>query len=326
MNWLQIFDNTLSSILSPATMGYALAALGLAMHFGFGGLLNMGVAGFMALGAYGYAISILTFGFPWWLAALVGLAAAAVFALILGIPTLRLRGDYLAIATIAAAEVLRLLFLTTQFEDVTGSADGLAGYHGSFREANPIPEGTYGFGPWTYNETGWWVRIMGLLTLAFAVLVVWMLTRSPWGRVMKGIREDEDAIRSLGKNVFSYKMQSLVLGGVIMAAGGVVYALPAAVAPGVYVTSLTFFVWTALLLGGAATVFGPVLGSLIFWFIQTFLANVLPALVDAGVLPFMSSTQAGTLRFILVGVALMLLVIFMPQGILGDKKELTFVR
>ena len=93
-----------------------------------------------------------------------------------------------------------------------------------------------------------------------------------------------------------------------------------------YVTSLTFFVWTALLLGGAATVFGPVLGSLIFWVIQTFLANFLPALVDAGVLPFMSSTQAGTLRFILVGVALMLLVIFMPQGILGDKKELTFVR
>jgi branched-chain amino acid transport system permease protein len=326
MNWSQIFDNTLSSILSPATMGYALAALGLAVHFGYGGLLNMGVAGFMALGAYGYAISILTFGFPWWLAALVGLVAAAVFALILGIPTLRLRGDYLAIATIAAAEVLRLLFLTTTFDAVTGSADGLAGYHGSFRESNPIPEGTYGFGPWAYSESQWWVRIMGLLTLAFAALVVWMLTRSPWGRVMKGIREDEDAIRSLGKNVFSYKMQSLVLGGVIMAAGGVVYALPSAVSPGVYVTSLTFFVWTALLLGGAATVFGPLVGSLIFWVIQTFLSNFLPALAKADILPFMTDVQAGTLRFILVGVALMLLVVFMPQGLLGDKKELTFVR
>ncbi|WOF22209.1 branched-chain amino acid ABC transporter permease [Microbacterium betulae] len=326
MNWSQIFDNTLSSILSPATLGYALAALGLAVHFGYAGLINMGIAGFMALGAYGYAISVLTFGLPWWLAALIGLAAAAVFALVLGVPTLRLRGDYLAIATIAAAEVVRLLFLTTAFEDVTGSADGLSGYHGSFRESNPIPAGTYGFGPWTYNETGWWVRIMGLLTLGFAALVVWMLTRSPWGRVMKGIREDEEAIRALGKNVFSYKMQSLVLGGVLAAAGGIVYALPSAVNPGVYVTSLTFFVWTALLLGGAATVFGPLLGSLIFWVIQTFLSNVLPALVDAGLLPFMSSVQAGTLRFILVGVALMLLVVFMPQGILGNKKELTFVR
>jgi len=296
------------------------------VHFGYAGLLNMGIAGFMAIGAYGYAISSLTFGFPWWLAIIVGLVAAAVFALILGVPTLRLRGDYLAIVTIAAAEVVRLLFLTTAFDDVTGSADGLSGYQSSFRDANPIPTGTYGFGPWTYTANEWWVRIMGLVTLAIAVLVVWMLMRSPWGRVLKGIREDEDAVRALGKNAFSYKMQALVLGGVLAAAGGIVYALDRAASPGVYVTSLTFFVWTALLLGGAATVFGPLLGSLIFWVLQTFLSNFLPALVQAGVLPFMSQIQAGTLRFILVGVALMLLVIFMPQGILGNKKELTFVK
>ncbi|TQK18735.1 amino acid/amide ABC transporter membrane protein 2 (HAAT family) [Microbacterium sp. SLBN-154] len=326
MDWLQILSNTASSILSPATIGYALAALGLAVHFGYTGLINMGIAGFMAIGAYGYAIGVLTFGLEWWLAALLGLVASAVFAVILGIPTLRLRGDYLAIVTIAAAEVVRLLFLTTAFDEYTGSADGLSGYHASFRGANPIPDGTYGFGPFTYNETQWWVRIMGLLTLAFAVLVVWMLTRSPWGRTIKGIREDEDAVRALGKNVYAYKMQSLILGGVLAAAGGIVYALPSAVSPGVYVTSLTFFVWTALLLGGAATVFGPLLGSLIFWVLQTFLSNVLPALVAAGILPFMTQIQAGTLRFIIVGVALMLLVIFMPQGILGNKKELTFVR
>ncbi len=326
MDWLQILSNTASSIISPATLGYALAALGLAVHFGYTGLINMGIAGFMAIGAYGYAISVLSFGLEWWVAALVGLLASAVFALILGIPTLRLRGDYLAIVTIAAAEVVRLLFLTSAFDDVTGSADGLSGYHASFRASNPIPQGTYGFGPWTYTETGWWVRIMGILTLAFAALVIWMLMRSPWGRALKGIREDEDAVRALGKNVYAYKMQSLVLGGMLAAAGGIVYALPSAVSPGVYVTSLTFFIWTALLLGGAATVFGPILGSLIFWALQTFLSNFLPALVTAGVLPFMSQIQAGTLRFILVGVALMLLVIFMPQGLLGNKKELTFVK
>ena len=326
MDWLQILSNTASSILSPATIGYALAALGLAVHFGFAGLINMGIAGFMAIGAYGYAISILSFGFPWWAGALVGLGGAAIFALILGIPTLRLRGDYLAIVTIAAAEVVRLLFLTTAFDEFTGSADGLSGYHNSFRASNPIPEGEYGFGPWVYNETQWWVRIMGILTLAIAALVVWMITHSPWGRTLKGIREDEDAVRSLGKNVFSYKMQALVIGGVIAAAGGVVYALPSAVSPGVYVTSLTFFVWTALLLGGAATVFGPILGSIIFWVLQTFLSNILPAMAQAGWLPGLNSIQAGTLRFILVGVALMLLVIFMPQGLLGNKKELTFVK
>ena len=326
MDLLQILSNSASSILSPATIGYALAALGLAVHFGYTGLINMGIAGFMAIGAYGYAIGVLTFGLEWWVAAIAGLVASAIFAVILGIPTLRLRGDYLAIVTIAAAEVVRLLFLTTAFDEYTGSADGLSGYHSSFRASNPLPQGTYGFGPFTYNETQWWVRIMGLVTLGIAVLVVWMLMRSPWGRVLKGVREDEDAVRALGKNVYAYKMQSLVLGGVLAAAGGIVYALPSAVSPGVYVTSLTFFVWTALLLGGAATVFGPLLGSLIFWVLQTFLSNFLPALVDAGVLPFMSSIQAGTLRFILVGVALMLLVIFMQQGLLGNKKELTFVK
>ncbi len=325
MDWLQILNNTGASLLSPVTIAYALATVGLAVHFGYSGLLNMGIAGFMAIGAYGYAISILTFGLPWWIGVLVGIIGSILFALILGIPTLRLRGDYLAIVTIAAAEVLRLLFLTTAFEEVTGSADGLSGYHLDFRAANPIPDGTYGFGPWTYNHNGWWVRILGLLALAIAILMVWALMRSPWGRVLKGIREDEDAVRALGKNVFSYKLQALVLGGVIAAVGGIVYALPASVNPGVYVTSLTFFVYTALLLGGAATVFGPVLGSVIFWVIQTLLGNLLPALVQIGVLP-MTVSQSQTLRFILVGIALMLIVIFRPQGILGNKKELTFVK
>jgi ABC-type branched-subunit amino acid transport system permease subunit len=325
MDWLQILNNTGASLLSPVTIAYALATVGLAVHFGYAGLLNMGIAGFMAIGAYGYAISILTFGLPWWIGVLVGIIGSILFALILGIPTLRLRGDYLAIVTIAAAEVLRLLFLTTAFEEVTGSADGLSGYHLDFRAANPIPDGTYGFGPWTYNQDGWWVRILGLLALVIAILMVWALMRSPWGRVLKGIREDEDAVRALGKNVFSYKLQALVLGGVIAAVGGIVYALPASVNPGVYVTSLTFFVYTALLLGGAATVFGPVLGSVIFWVIQTLLGNLLPALVQVGVLP-MTTSQSQTLRFILVGIALMLIVIFRPQGILGNKKELTFVK
>ncbi len=326
MDWFLIFSNTASSIISPATIAFALAALGLAVHFGYTGLLNMGIAAYMAIGAYGYAISILTFGLEWWGGMLVAILASVVFSLILGIPTLRLRGDYLAIVTIAGAEVVRLLFLTHAFDEYTGSADGLSGYHGSLRAANPIPQGTYGFGPWTYNETGWWVRIIGLVILAIAVLLVWAAMRSPWGRVLKGVREDEDAVRALGKNVFSYKLQALIFGGIFGALGGVVYALPASVNPGVYVTSLTFFVYTVLLLGGAATVFGPLLGALIYWVIQTLLSNLLPALVTTGLVPFMSTSQSQTLRFVLVGIALMLLVIYRPQGILGNKKELTFVK
>ena len=327
MDWGSILNNTLAGMLTPTILAFALAALGLAMHFGFAGLLNFGIAGFMAVGAYGYAISVLTFGLPWWAGMIMGVAASVVFALIMGIPTLRLRGDYLAIVTIAAAEILRLLFLTTAFEPVTGSADGLFGYNntGGFAEANPFPVGNYGWGPWTYNEQTLWMLVFGLIVLAVATFLLWALMRSPWGRVVKGIREDEDAVRALGKNVFAYKMQALIIGGVFGALGGIVLATSTNVSPGVYVTSLTFFLWTALLLGGAATIFGPVLGSIIFWVLQAFLTNILPALAESGILP-VSGIQAATLRYVLVGIGLMLIVIYRPQGIFGDKREMTFVK
>jgi branched-chain amino acid transport system permease protein len=327
MDWGSILNNTLAGLLTPTILAFALAALGLAMHFGFAGLLNFGIAGFMAVGAYGYAISVLTFGLPWWAGMIMGVAASVVFALIMGIPTLRLRGDYLAIVTIAAAEILRLLFLTTAFEPVTGSADGLFGYNnsGGFADANPFPVGDYGWGPWTYNEQTLWMLVFGLIVLAVATFLLWALMRSPWGRVVKGIREDEDAVRALGKNVFAYKMQALIIGGIFGALGGIVLATSTNVSPGVYVTSLTFFLWTALLLGGAATIFGPVLGSIIFWVLQAFLTNILPALAESGILP-VSGIQAATLRYVLVGIGLMLIVIYRPQGIFGDKREMTFVK
>ncbi len=327
MDWGSILNNTLAGLLTPTILAFALATLGLAMHFGFAGLLNFGIAGFMAVGAYGYAISVLTFGLPWWAGMIMGVAASVVFALIMGIPTLRLRGDYLAIVTIAAAEILRLLFLTTAFEPVTGSADGLFGYNnsGGFADANPFPPGDYGWGPWTYNEQTLWMLVFGLTVLAVATLLLWALMRSPWGRVVKGIREDEDAVRALGKNVFAYKMQALIIGGIFGALGGIVLATSTNVSPGVYVTSLTFFLWTALLLGGAATIFGPVLGSIIFWVLQAFLTNILPALAESGILP-VSGIQAATLRYVLVGIGLMLIVIYRPQGIFGDKREMTFVK
>ena len=326
MDWGSIFTNTAAAMLSPATMAFALAALGLAMHFGFVGLLNFGIAGFMAVGAYGFAISTLTFGFPWWGAMIAGIVASIIFAVLLGIPTLRLRGDYLAIVTIGAAEIVRLLFTSQAWQPVTGSADGLSGFQGSFRSVNPFPEGNYGFGPWQYTENQLWVLVFGAIILALCAWLLWRLINSPWGRVIKGIREDEDAVRALGKNVFAYKMQALIVGGVFGGLAGIIYVLPSSTNPGVFITSLTFFVWTALLLGGAATVFGPLLGALIFWVLQAFLGSFLPALVSVGALGDFTSAQAGALRFVLVGVGLMLIVIFRPQGILGDKKELTFVK
>jgi branched-chain amino acid transport system permease protein len=326
IDWIAIFSNAAQELISPTTAAYALAALGLAIHFGYTGLLNFGQAGFIALGAYGYAISTLSFGFPVWASVLVGIGASVIFALILGIPTLRLRADYLAIVTIAAAEILRLIFTTNTFDALTGSASGLQGYKDGFAALNPIPPGSYGFGPFTYNAYDWWIRIVGWTLVVIFAVITWLIMRSPWGRVIKGIREDEDAVRALGKNVYSYKMQSLILGGVYGTLAGMVFILPRAVVPANYQTSLTFFIYAILLLGGAATILGPIVGSMIFWVLLSFFSGFIARAVEAGWLPFMSQVQAGQLRFILVGVAIMVIVIFMPQGIFGNKKELAFVK
>ncbi len=326
IDWIAIFSNAAQELISPTTAAYALAALGLAIHFGYTGLLNFGQAGFMALGAYGFAISTLSFGFPVWASVLVGVGASVIFALILGIPTLRLRADYLAIVTIAAAEILRLVFTTNTFDSLTGSASGLQGYKGGFADLNPIPPGTYGFGPFTYNAYDWWIRIVGWTLVIVFALLTWLIIRSPWGRVIKGIREDEDAVRALGKNVYSYKMQSLILGGVYGTLAGMIFVLPRAVVPANYQTSLTFFIYAILLLGGAATILGPIVGSMIFWVLLSFFSGFMARAVEAGWFPFMTQVQAGQLRFILVGIAIMLIVVFRPQGIFGNKKELAFVK
>ena len=102
---------------------------------------------------------------------------------------------------------------------------------------------------------------------------VWLLMRSPWGRVLKGIREDEDAVRALGKNVYSYKMQSLILGGVSAPSRGMVFSLPRAVVPGELPDVADVLHLTILLLGGAATVLGPIVGSMIFWVLLSFFSG-----------------------------------------------------
>src|SRR5690554_5604469 len=319
MDWGFLLSNTAAWLLMPETIAYAIATVGLAVHFGYGGLLNFGQAGFMALGAYGYAISILTFGFPWWGGILVGIGASVIFALLLGLPTLQLRADYLAIATIAAAEVVRLLFQSVIFDEYTNSADGLGGYHASFRDSNPFPDGVYGFGPWTYNEDALWIRVFGIGLLAVVLVLVWLFMRSPWGRVVKGIREDEDAVRSLGKNVYAYKMQALILGGVVGALGGVLWAHANAVQPDSMGRPTTFWIWTLLLLGGAATIWGPVLGSILFWVALVTVRNLAGWLIPESM---MTATEREPFSLVLVGVTLMCLVVFRPQGLLSNRREL----
>ena len=325
MDWLSIFNLALGELISPITAVFVMCAIGLSVHFGYTGLLNFGQAAFAAVGAYGMAISILTFKVPLLGAVAIGLVASAIFALILGIPTLRLRADYLAIVTIATSEVFRYLMTTIGFASVTGGSNGLSQFGKEFWAMNPIPVGEYALGPFSYRHDQLFIIILAWLLVAVCAVLVWLLMRSPWGRVLKGIREDEDAVRSLGKNVFAYKIQALILGGLFASLGGMVFVLNLSnVQPQSWGTTITFMIWTVLLLGGAATVLGPIVGGMVFFVLLSLTQGIMGGLVDAGLLPFLTAPQGGQIRFLLIGLALMLLVIFRPQGIFGNKKELQF--
>jgi branched-chain amino acid transport system permease protein len=322
MDWGLVFSNALEAAIGADMVIYCLAAIGLNVHFGYAGLLNFGQAAFVAVAAYGLATMVATFGAPFWVGISVGLVAVVVLALLLGIPTLRLRADYLAIVTLAAAEIVRLTFRSVTLRDTFGGSDGLQDFASSFYSINPF-SGDLLLGPISFSERQAWAILIGWVLIVLASVLVWLLMRSPWGRVLKGIREDEDAVRSLGKNVYSYKLQALLVGGLIGALAGYMYALSqAAVQPDYTSPDFTFFAYTILILGGAARVFGPILGAAIFWGLLSLSDGVLRAL--EGDLPtwLLGPTDAGAIRFMVVGLALMLLMIFRPQGILGDRKEI----
>lgn len=325
MDFLFITQQTLSATIGVNTIIFALAAIGLNMHFGYTGLLNFGQAGFLAIGAYSVAVPVISFGLPLWVAFLIGIVNSVIFALILGIPTLRLRADYLAIVTIAAAEIVRQIARSATFNSTLGGSDGITGKFGEeFFALNPFKSGL-NTPILRFNGNDLWVVITGWTLVAVIVFFMWIMVNSPWGRLMRAIREDEDAVRSLGKNVYLYKMQSLIIGGVIGACGGFVYALSRqSVQPDNYGTALTFFAYTVLILGGAARVFSPVVGAMIFWFLIVFIEQVLRQGVSNNLIPdwLIGVNQVSQIRFMLMGIGLMLLMIFRPQGIFGDKKEL----
>ncbi|MFM1917487.1 MAG: hypothetical protein RJB01_1002 [Actinomycetota bacterium] len=319
-----VLSQTLTQALGVTAIIYTLAAVGLNLQFGYTGLLNFGVVAFVASGAYAIGVIVLTFNLSLWLAIPVGIVIATILSLLLGIPTLRLRADYLAIVTIAASELLRLTVRSIAFKDVLGGAQGLNGKLGQqFHDLNPLPADFESLPVLSWTRQDLWVVIVGWGLVALFTVIVWLLVRSPWGRVVKGIREDEDAVVSLGKNVFAYKMQALVVGGIIMAFGGIVWAVAKqSVQPDTFQPDFTFFVYTMLLLGGAARIFGPIVGAIIFWFLLAGIGEFLGQAIQAGWIDFLKPTDVGAIRFILMGLGLMMLMIFRPQGIFGDRKEL----
>lgn len=393
MDWNNILTATLSAFFGVNAMYFAISAIGLNVQFGYAGLLNFGQAGFMACGAYAVGMTAHYYGISFWWGIPIAILYAVVFGLIMGVPTLRLKADYLAIVTIALAEVLRLLMRSVTFKKYFGGSDGINQFGNAFVNLTPFnASAKYSLNPFA-GSTNWvgavlllasygvcsvllgsliadkWSKgekegrtkkwaIASVLTFGAILLMVsqteydglsykslivgwvlaavigsfvFMLMRSPWGRVIKGIREDEDAVRSLGKNVYSYKMQALILGGVIATFSGIMFSLSrGSVQPDNYSRDVTFYVLTALVLGGLAKVSGSIVGPMLFWGILQFVDVTLNELtkawggtVDIFGIPIISnSSDIGVLVQMVIGLMLVLLMVFRPQGLFGNRKEM----
>jgi branched-chain amino acid transport system permease protein len=324
MDWADIFFDGVVAAVGPVAAAYALSAIGLNLQFGYTGLLNFGHVAFMMVGAYGTAITV-DLGGSLWLGVIVGILAGMLLGLLLGIPTLRLRADYLAIVTISVGEILRLLARSSIMEPLTGGVFGIQAFADEFFELNPFDPGArYGWGEFTFQGRQLWVMLVGWILVVLGTLLIWKLIRSPWGRVIRAIREDEDAVRSLGKNVFFYKLQSLMVGGAFGAIAGALLAIEQQnVTPNSFEPKITFFLYVIVIIGGAGTIVGPVIGAIIFQFLFFFFDSFMASAQQAGWFgDVLDATDAAQVKLVLVGVGLMALMAFRPQGILGNKEEM----
>ncbi|MFL5944684.1 MAG: branched-chain amino acid ABC transporter permease [Gaiellaceae bacterium] len=298
---------------------YTLFALGVQVQFGFAGLLNFGQVAFMGIGAYTMAILVVKEDLNMWLAAACGVALAMLAGLLLGLPTLRLRADYFAITTIAFSEILR--YVATNEDRLTGGSQGtinLAGigntsqYDGAWQSfLDNVARNLH-----ISNDAAMLILVWAVALLA-VVLVAGMM-RSPWGRVLKSIREDEDAAASLGKNVFLYKLQALAIGAGLGAIAGVFYAWQFSFfAPDDFAPLITFFAWMIVILGGLGRAWTVPVGALVFGVI---FAGT--RFFDFAPFSLLDSTERAYVRLIVIGLVLIGLMLFRPQGIFGSRKEM----
>ena len=299
---------------------YALVALGLQLNVGFTGMTNFGAAGFMAVGAYSMAILVLKAGFSFWLSLPVAMLIAIGFGLLVGLPSLRLRADYFAIATIALAEIVRIV--AQNADSLTGGNQGLfcaeggagACYNDAWTNVSSTIESWLENLGWTNPESLAPLLVVVWLFAIGATLGLRFIQGSPWGRVLRAIREDEDAAEALGKHTFVYKLQSLAIAAAIGSFAGFFLALDlATVHPEDYEPLVTFFAYGVLVLGGLASYWGVLAGAVLFWAV----------LEGTRFIGFgLNVTQIAALRFFIVGLALILLMVFRPQGMFGKREEM----
>lgn len=286
---------------------YGILTLGLQLNTGFTGLLNFGQAGFMAIGAYGAGILVAEAGFSLWLAFSTSLVLSAAVAMVIGWSTSRLGPDQFAIVTIAFAEIVRHILQNTDF---SGGNQGLIGFDVEWRSASEWITSLFsGIGLGEYKQ----IPLLLLVWITFAALtgLMKMLERTPWSRVLRGIRDDETAIAALGKNTLWFRMQSLAIGAAVAAVAGFFIALDVTyLYPGIFDPTFTFFGFVILLIGGLGNYWGIMLGSVVFW---TLMEG--SRLIETS----LSATEQASLRFLVVGFLLIVLSRVYPHGFLGNR-------
>lgn len=291
-------------------LSYAIICLGLNLQWGQTGLFNVGVAGFVAIGAYVSALLTtpasdahqMGWGLPivlGWIGAMVASGAASA---LIGLATLRLRSDYLAITTFGVAVTIHLVALNAQ--TLTGGPFGIAFI--------PRPFGDLADRPALFNGLN--LAVVAALTLVLYIALE-RLVRSPWGRVLRGIREDERAAASLGKSPRQYRLQAFALGGAIMGLGGAVQAhFIGFIAPDNYLSSLTFLVWTMLIIGGSGNNRGAVLGGVAVWALWSGSGAAIGSIFPAD-----QQARASALQIVAIGVILASMLLARPRGLIGER-------
>ena len=299
---------------------YAIFCMGLNIQWGYTGLFNIGIAGFFCVGAYTsamittpaptgvyarYVHQLFGLGQPF----IFGLIGAAVIcgivAFLIGIPTLRLGEDYLAIATLGIAETFRLIFNNEKW--LANGARGLTG----------LPQPFHNWvAPRHYNYI---YLIIVIIIMILIYLLIERAIRSPWGRVLRAVREDEVSAAMSGKDIFSFKMQSLVFGAMVMGVGGALFAhYTKALSPDIFTPLYgTFIIWVMLIAGGSGNNKGAILGAYVIWSIwigTQFLTDLLPYTLKA---------RAPYIRFLVIGILLEVILIWRPQGLLGEEKRVS---
>lgn len=288
---------------------YAILTLGLQLNIGYTGIYNFGQVGFMAVGAYAMAVLVVEAGWSFWASLPAATLIAVAFAVLLGLPTLRLRTHYFAIATIAFAEIVR--YVIQNADGLTGGSQGVLGFEIAWQTIALSLQADLGLAPELALVP---LLIVAWVTLAVLFAVLLALGRSPWGRMLRAVREDEDAVRALGKNAYAYKLQSFAVAGAVGAVSGYLLALYLSfLSPDAFLASVTFISFAMLIVGGLGSFPGVVVGAFIVQVVLEGTRYLQLPLTDH---------QVASLRYILIGLVLILVMALRPQGILGRRQEM----